>query len=35
MVARRNEDIAGCLSTAERRLFSDLLDRLIDHNRRG
>ncbi len=35
MVARRNEEIAACLSAPERRLFSELLDRLIDHNRRG
>lgn len=34
LIARRNDDIFGCLSSAERRQLGDMLDRLIDHARR-
>lgn len=35
MVHRRNEEIFGCLSTAELQQFESLLDRLIHHNRKA
>ena len=31
LIARRNDEIFGCLSADEQRLLGDLLDRLIDH----
>ncbi|SOZ37867.1 MarR family winged helix-turn-helix transcriptional regulator [Cupriavidus neocaledonicus] len=31
MIARRNEEIFGCLSEAEQALLGDLLDRLVAH----
>ncbi len=33
LVNERSRSIFGCLSEAEQQLFSDLLDRLIEHNR--
>jgi DNA-binding MarR family transcriptional regulator len=35
LAARRNDEIFGCLSAAERATFSRLLDRLIAHARAG
>jgi DNA-binding MarR family transcriptional regulator len=31
LIARRNEEIFGCLSSAERRQLGTMLDRLIEH----
>jgi DNA-binding MarR family transcriptional regulator len=31
LIARRNEEIFGCLSSAERRQLGEMLDRLIEH----
>ena len=31
LIARRNEDIFGCLSQAEQRQLGKLVDRLIEH----
>jgi len=31
LIARRNDEIFGCLSADEQHLLGDLLDRLIDH----
>ncbi len=31
VIARRNEEIFGCLSSAERKQFGAMLDRLIEH----
>lgn len=34
LIARRNDEIFGCLSSAERRQLGGMLDRLITHARR-
>jgi DNA-binding MarR family transcriptional regulator len=33
LIERRNREIFGCLAAGERRLLSDIFDRLIEHNR--
>ncbi|GAB1833089.1 hypothetical protein MyNCGM70_60020 [Achromobacter xylosoxidans] len=33
LIARRNQDIFGCLSAEEQRQLGDMLDRLIAHQR--
>lgn len=35
MIARRNDEIFGCLTAAERRQFAAMLDRVLDHARKG
>ncbi len=35
LIDQRNADIVGCLGAAEQKALSDLLDRLIAHNRRS
>lgn len=33
LIARRNQEIFGCLSADEQRLLGDMLDRLLAHQR--
>lgn len=35
LIARRNEEIFGCLTAAEQRQLATLLDRVLDHARPG
>ena len=35
LIARRNEEIFGCLTAAEQRQLAALLDRVLDHARPG
>lgn len=35
LIARRNDEIFSCLSAAERRQFSALLDRVLEHTQSG
>jgi DNA-binding MarR family transcriptional regulator len=35
LIDERNADIFGCLSAREQQALSDMIDRLIDHNRRS
>lgn len=35
VIARRNDEITGCLSAAELKVLDDLLDRLVAHARSG